>query len=278
MTLLASGLFQKVILADALLAPVSDRVYGAAAKAGMGDSWIGTLAFSGQIFFDFNGYSTCAAGAALCLGFILPGNFRFPYGAVGFRDFWRRWHISLSSWLRDYLYIPMGGNRRGQARTLINIMLTMLIGGLWHGAAWSFAALGGLHGICLAGERSAAGLIGRRAVLQRTGFRLAMAFLTYGLICITWVFFRAGDFTAAYDLVTAMFSGGRSGLISFTDMVTVISINMALVLGHFALRDSSVESVTGKMSWPLRAAVITAVLITLCLAPGDDRAFIYFQF
>ena len=114
---------------------------------------MGTLAFSGQIFCDFAGYSTTAIGAAMCLGFAMPDNFRFPYAAVGFSDFWRRWHITLSAWLRDYLYIPLGGNRHGAARTYFALMATMLLGGLWHGASWTFVVWGGLHGLYLAVER-----------------------------------------------------------------------------------------------------------------------------
>ena len=110
------------------------------------DSWTGVIAFAGQIFFDFAGYSTCAIGAALCLGFHLKDNFRFPYAAIGFSDFWRRWHISLSTFLRDYLYIPLGGNRHGAARAMINLVIVMFIGGLWHGAAWTFVVWGLLHG------------------------------------------------------------------------------------------------------------------------------------
>ena len=147
--LLTLGLFMKVVLADGMLAGTADQVFGFAGPLATIDTWIGVLAFSGQIFFDFAGYSTCAIGAALCLGFILPENFRYPYGAVGFSDFWRRWHITLSAWLRDYLYIPLGGNRKGEARTYINLMITMLLGGLWHGASWTFVAWGGLHGIYL---------------------------------------------------------------------------------------------------------------------------------
>jgi alginate O-acetyltransferase complex protein AlgI len=150
---LVIGLFQKVILADTLMAPVADKVYSQAGVAGFIDAWIGTLAFSAQIFFDFSGYSNCAIGAALCLGFVLPDNFRFPYAAAGFSEFWRRWHISLSTWLRDYLYISLGGNRKGRGRTLINVMVTMLLGGLWHGASWRFIFWGGLHGIYLVIER-----------------------------------------------------------------------------------------------------------------------------
>jgi alginate O-acetyltransferase complex protein AlgI len=147
--LLSLGLFMKVVLADSMLSGSADAVFNAKGSLPALDAWMGMLAFTGQIFFDFAGYSTCAIGVALCLGFILPQNFRFPYAASGFSDFWRRWHITLSSWLRDYLYIPMGGNRKGKFRTYINLMVTMLLGGLWHGANWTFVAWGGLHGLYL---------------------------------------------------------------------------------------------------------------------------------
>ena len=129
------------------------------------DAWLGTLAFSGQIFCDFAGYSTTAIGASLVLGFSLLDNFRYPYAAIGFSDFWRRWHISLSTWLRDYLYVPLGGNRKGPGRTYVNLMLTMLLGGLWHGAAWTFVVWGGLHGLYLVVER----LLKQRGASSRFG-------------------------------------------------------------------------------------------------------------
>ena len=147
--LVSLGLFMKVVLADTLLASSSDSVFNFPAPLLALDAWMGVLAFSGQIFFDFAGYSTCAIGVAMCLGFVLPENFRYPYAAIGFSDFWRRWHITLSSWLRDYLYIPIGGNRKGEVRTYVNLMITMLLGGLWHGASWTFLAWGGLHGLYL---------------------------------------------------------------------------------------------------------------------------------
>src|SRR6185295_5324294 len=151
--LMTLGLFQKIVLADGFLGSPADRVFGGTRVPGLLDAWTGTLAFSGQIFCDFAGYSTTAIGAAMCLGFAMPDNFRFPYAAVGFSDFWRRWHITLSAWLRDYLYIPLGGNRHGPARTYFALMATMLLGGLWHGASWTFVAWGGLHGTYLSAER-----------------------------------------------------------------------------------------------------------------------------
>jgi alginate O-acetyltransferase complex protein AlgI len=164
--LMTLGLFQKVVVADGLLAPVSDAVFGAPQTPQTLDAWLGTLAFSGQIFCDFAGYTTTAIGIALTFGFSLPDNFRYPYAAIGFSDFWRRWHISLSSWLRDYLYVPLGGNRKGTGRTYINLMLTMLLGGLWHGAAWTFVIWGGLHGIYLMAERFLTGRVGHWNVWQ----------------------------------------------------------------------------------------------------------------
>ena len=144
------------------------------------DAWIATLAFSGQIFCDFAGYSTTAIGVAMCLGFAMPDNFRFPYAAVGFSDFWRRWHITLSSWLRDYLYIPLGGNRHGPARTYTALMGTMLLGGLWHGAAWTFVVWGGLHGLYLAVERWLQGALLGLAARARVDRRARAADLCAG--------------------------------------------------------------------------------------------------
>ncbi|MGH8481237.1 MAG: MBOAT family O-acyltransferase, partial [Nevskiaceae bacterium] len=151
--LVCFGLFQKAVLADAVFAPLVDAVYAEPQRHGALDAAAAVLAFSGQIYYDFAGYSLAAIGLALCFGFEFPDNFRQPYAAAGFSDFWRRWHISLSTWLRDYLYIPLGGNRGGEARAARSLMLTMLIGGLWHGASWMFVLWGGLHGVYLAAER-----------------------------------------------------------------------------------------------------------------------------
>src|SRR6476646_2276324 len=151
--LLTLRLFMKVVMADSMLASTANAVFNAPNALPTLDAWMGVLAFSGQIFFDFAGYSTCAIGVALCLGFVLPENFLYPYAAVGFSDFWRRWHITLSAWLRDYLYIPIGGNRKGKLRTYVNLMITMLLGGLWHGASWTFVAWGALHGTYLCVEK-----------------------------------------------------------------------------------------------------------------------------
>ena len=277
--LLALGLVEKVIFADALLAPIVDQVYTAAGAAGRLDAWIGTLAFAGQIFFDFAGYSTCAIGAALCLGFVLPDNFRFPYAAVGFSDFWRRWHISLSTWLRDYLYIPLGGNRRGPRRTQINLMLTMLLGGLWHGAAWRFVMWGGLHGLYLVGERRLQ-RIGARWRWPSLGIgRIGLAGLTFALVCLAWVPFRATNTADALHLVRAMTWGTADHLsLGVESVLTVLVVIGGLLVGQWALRDSTLEEAWSRLPGWTRPVLLASVLLVLAFVPGDNRAFIYFQF
>ncbi|MBS1811276.1 MAG: MBOAT family protein [Acidobacteria bacterium] len=303
--LIIIGLFEKVFLADGLLAPVADQVYTSVLDAGKLDAWSGTLAFSGQIFLDFDGYSLCAIGAAMCLGFVFPDNFRFPYAAVGFSDFWQRWHISLSSWLRDYLYIPLGGNRKGGFRTYTNLMLTMLIGGLWHGASWRFVAWGGLHGCYLIIERLIHSVFSIFSVgssvkgpffgegLLKSGVsagyqfgyvftavgKFALGLLTYLLVCLTWVFFRAQSFSDALAIFRAMFAGGSGHLnLGYYAIGSVFLITIGLLLFHWLLKDSSLEEFIYRMPNWMRVVLLITLLCGIAIAPGDERAFIYFQF
>ena len=279
LTLMAVGLFEKVVLADSITAPVADMVFRAVDRAGFIDAWVGTLAFSAQIFFDFAGYSTCAIGAALCLGFVLKGNFRYPYAAVGFSDFWQRWHISLSSWLRDYLYFPLGGNRHGQWTTVRNLMLTMLLGGLWHGASWRFVAWGGLHGSYLVAERVAKQRFADVAWLATAAARVGLAMLTFALVSVAWVFFRAVSFRDAAQLLRVMAVGGDDRLdLGVNNVVYVAGITAVLLGVHWWMRDSSLEVRWSAIPWWARSAVLATILLSLALVPGDDRAFIYFQF
>jgi alginate O-acetyltransferase complex protein AlgI len=277
--LIILGLFQKVVLADGFLGPVVEKVYDAHEGVPMMlDAWVATLAFSGQIFCDFAGYSSTAIGVALCLGFAMPDNFRFPYAAVGFSDFWRRWHISLSSWLRDYLYIPLGGNRHGKARTYTALMGTMLLGGLWHGAAWTFVVWGGLHGLYLAAERW---LRGRFAGWKPgPGAIIALGLLTYLLINVTWVFFRAKTFTGAATVLRSM--GGAAvhpvPMIAALPMIYALVIVGGIVTTHWAMRDRTLEiAVERTPSW-LVGSLLGIMAVAVIAEQGKGSAFIYFQF
>jgi D-alanyl-lipoteichoic acid acyltransferase DltB (MBOAT superfamily) len=279
------GLFQKVVVADGLLAPTVELVYGVTAAPTFASAWIGTLAFAGQIFFDFAGYSTCAIGVAGCLGFILPDNFRFPYAAVGFSDFWRRWHISLSTWLRDYLYVSLGGNRKGERRTNINLMITMLLGGLWHGASWNFVLWGGLHGALLVIERwlRRLGVMPEDVSAMPPLHRAVGAALTFVIICFTWVFFRSESLDHSLLIAGAMLgfvSSHATRLVGSLDMMTSVPPVLLLLLAHWMLKDSNLERTFAEERVPAWAfATVSALMILgIAFSSGEDRAFIYFQF
>jgi len=275
--LLTIGLFQKTIFADSLLSGVADSVFGSGDLLHPLDAWIGVLAFSGQIFFDFAGYSLCAIGLALMLGFILPDNFRYPYGSIGFSELWRRWHISLSSWLRDYLYISLGGNRFGISRTYVNLMMTMLLGGLWHGAAWTFVVWGFLHGFFLVVERLMKNVITLKSTHWTSG--ILLAFLTFNCVNITWVFFRAKDFKTALNLLGSMFFIHGDKAILTTNHLVLVGILMTLLFtGHFAMRNHSLVGVIGKTPNWLLITVWGIMLYGLMIVQTSGQQFIYFQF
>ncbi|HEX6834829.1 MAG TPA: MBOAT family protein [Rudaea sp.] len=278
LALMTIGLFNKIVLADTFLSTAAERVYDTAAAPGALDAWIGTLAFSGQIFCDFAGYSTTAIGAAMCLGFAMPDNFRFPYAAVGFSDFWRRWHITLSSWLRDYLYIPLGGNRHGERRTYAALMATMLLGGLWHGANWTFVVWGGLHGVYLSIERS----LRSRFANYRPGplALIALGLLTYALVNIAWVFFRAKTFGKAWTVLRGMAgqnADARPILATFY-LVCVAAIVGGIVLTHWYMRKRTLESVIARVPAVAIGVIWAAMAFAIVIAQGEGSAFIYFQF
>ena len=279
--LMVLGLFQKIVLADGVFAPVADAGYADPANATALGAWVGTLAFAGQIFCDFAGYSTTAIGAARCLGFHLPLNFRFPYAAAGFSDFWRRWHISLSTWLRDYLYVPLGGNRLGRWLTLRNLMLTMLIGGLWHGAAWHFVIWGGLHGLWLVVERVLADRGWFKVDTAGRFGRAAWATLTLVAVVYTWVWFRATDLDHALAISRAL--ADLPGLLSAwptrdaRDTLALLAF-AAIVAVHWAMRSTTVEDLMARTPTPLLALALGLMASAIVLSPGTSHAFIYFQF
>ena len=227
--LIASGLLKKVFFGDFLLAPMVDLVYG---EPGLGTGpqhLLATYAFAFQIYFDFSGYTDMARGIGLLLGFEMPRNFEEPYLARNPSEFWRRWHMTLSRWLRDYLYISLGGNRGSGFRTGANLMLTMLIGGLWHGASWTFVIWGGLHGLYLAIERRCQKAFGHLAWLKAGIMPLLFGLLTYLLVNITWVFFRAQSFPQAFGLVQSMLGLNPEGK---PVLATIHMIEAALDASH----------------------------------------------
>jgi alginate O-acetyltransferase complex protein AlgI len=280
LAMMTLGLFQKTVLADALLAGTADMVFGHGGPLRAPDAWAGVLAFAGQIFFDFAGYSTCAIGAALCLGFHLKDNFRFPYAALGFSDFWRRWHISLSTFLRDFLYIPLGGNRHGTTRAAINLMLVMLIGGLWHGAAWTFVVWGAIHGGFLVLERLLNWFINKAEINRQLPVQFLVSMVTFTVVCFAWVFFRATDFTTAARLTQAMVGAFPQGdaLLGTRALWQVGLVTAGLLFAHWRLRDSSLEAmVAGKPRW-LVVGTWAVMLCAILLTQDSGNAFIYFQF
>jgi len=196
--LFSLGFGKKILLANPC-GQIADAVFAAPAPATV-DAWTGVFAYSMQIYFDFSGYSDMALGLGLMFGFVFPINFNSPYRSVSITDFWRRWHISLSSFLRDYLYIPLGGNRKGPGRTYANLLVVMLLGGLWHGAAWTFVIWGAYHGVWLAVERLWAGRVGRPVLKGWAAVPVVFVVVSLG-----WVWFRADSFGGALTLYASLF-------------------------------------------------------------------------
>ena len=277
--LLLSGLFAKVVLADSLLAPFVDSFYAAPSRYGALEAVSAFVAFSAQIFYDFSAYSTCAIGAAMCLGFALPDNFRSPYAAIGFSDFWRRWHISLSTWLRDYLYISLGGNRSGKFRTTVNLMTTMLIGGLWHGAAWQFVIWGGIHGVFLIIEHGLRRIFGGFRIMKGRLAGVFMGIMTFCGVSLAWVFFRAPNLNSAIDVFMALGREGNANYELGNNMPFIFGLVTIMLVWHWATRTRGLEEYIQQLDWRLRSLMAVGMLLTFAFVDlENEHAFIYFQF
>lgn len=269
------GLAKKMALADQF-AQIADSYFkNLAAHPGAPAAWSGVVAFAMQIFFDFSGYTDMAIGMALLLGFHFPANFRRPYLAFSITDFWHRWHISLSRWLRDYLYIPLGGNRHGSLMTYRNLMITMLLGGLWHGASWNFVIWGGYHGALLSLER----IVGRRRFQEPPHWLLYpfRASITFVLVCIGWVFFRAATLHDSVYVIQQMFVWhGKAGLIP---VWLSCAVAVSLVVALFEEKTAWIERLAQGPAWAYIAAVVT-LLFSVELIGVTEKAvpFVYFQF
>ncbi|MCA8942526.1 MAG: MBOAT family protein [Planctomycetes bacterium] len=276
--LIAIGFLQKVAIADAL-APTVDQIFSQPQNVRALPLLFGVYAFAIQIYCDFSGYSKIARGTAQLLGFKLMLNFDEPYLARNITEFWRRWHISLSTWLRDYLYIPLGGNRKGRARTYVNLMLTMLIGGLWHGAAWTFVVWGGLHGLYLAVHKM---LHSRRGSSSHLVVRVASIVVTFHLVGLTWIFFRAASFDAAWTYLTGMFTihGWDAWSVDVVEVAgyALLSMSVDVLLVRRKSRTNRILHLFSRRWWLETIAITALVLFVLLVGENQVVPFVYFQF
>ncbi|MMZ58616.1 Peptidoglycan O-acetyltransferase [compost metagenome] len=217
------GLFKKVVIADTL-APIASQGFDVSTHLGLVEAWVTSLAYTLQLYFDFSGYSDMAIGIALLFNIKLPVNFNSPYKAVSIQDFWRRWHMTLSRFLKDYIYIPLGGNRKGVSRTYFNLVITFVIGGIWHGAGWTFVVWGLLHGIAQVVQR----------LWNKTGISLpswVYWFITFLFINFSWIFFRAETWNDALKVLRGMFNFGEIHVsIDLLGQVVLISAALAVAL------------------------------------------------
>jgi alginate O-acetyltransferase complex protein AlgI len=279
--LILGGLFKKVVVSSYLASQIVDPVFGDPFVRSAPDALFGIVGYAIVIYADFSGYTDIAIGVAKLLGFQFPRNFDRPYAARSIQEFWRRWHMTLSRWLRDYLYIPLGGNRRGAQRTLINVFVTMVLGGLWHGAAWTFVFWGAFHGGLLAlqqrvRQRAPQGDDPEDEGRLDTWRRCAA---TFALVCVGWVFFRADSLETAFALLRRLFSGW------FTPTEFVNPVVVLVIVGMLALQFSPrglglwLQSGLSRLKpAPLGVVLALALLVIVILGPPGVAPFIYFQF
>jgi D-alanyl-lipoteichoic acid acyltransferase DltB (MBOAT superfamily) len=277
--LIFRGLFKKVVISS-YMATVADPVFALPSQHSRWAVLWGIWAYAIQIYADFSGYTDIAIGVALLLGIRFPQNFDAPYRALSFQDFWRRWHMTLSRWLRDYLYIPLGGNRGSDAFVYRNLMLTMIIGGLWHGANWTFVLWGAIHGTALVGERVVRKAWAGRPSLGWPRWLVSSLqwLLTFQVVCLAWVFFRAPSVSQAFAVLGRLFSGGgSSALVTPLLMITVVGM-LASQFVPSRLPDRVVEAF-GRTAPAAQAAVLAVALVAVdALGPAGIAPFIYFQF
>jgi len=277
--LIATGLFMKVVIANYLASNIVDQVFGAPNQHSSLEVLVGIYAYAVQIYADFFGYTNIAIGIALLLGFRFPQNFDAPYAAVSIQDFWRRWHMTLSRWLRDYVYIPFGGNRGSHVFTYRNLMLTMLIGGLWHGAGWTFVAWGAIHGTALVGERwwrERPGYVEPRSTAWRRAWQ---RFVTFQIVCFAWIFFRSDSFSDAWDIIVRLFTAWGEP----SELVTggvVLAIAVGIGSQYLPRRlPLALMARFSRLPVPAQAVVLSVALLAVhAMGPEGVAPFIYFQF
>ncbi len=275
--LMLIGYFKKVAIADAI-APFVNHAFSAGSSAGRGTLLLGALGFSLQIYGDFSGYTDIARGVSRLFGIELMRNFDQPYLSRSITEFWRTWHISLSAWLHDYLYVPLGGNKRGRLATYRNLVLTMLLGGLWHGAAWTFVMWGGLHGLLLAGHRAVGGYVPRERPSPLRWRDAPKILATFATVTALWVFFRADSLGSALDYLAGM-AAAPWGVVD-PDAVVIVLFSAALVLLLDLAQRLTADDVV-ILRWPAvaRGATVGILFVAIVIwTGGTAQPFIYFQF
>ena len=281
---IAAGLFKKAILSDYISVNFVERVFENPGLYSGIENLFGVYGYALQIYCDFSGYSDMAIGLALLLGFHFPLNFRSPYKASSITDFWHRWHISLSTWLRDYLYISLGGNRKGKLRTYVNLFLTMLLGGLWHGASWNFVFWGAVHGIALALHKFFRSLLGRDKRYESRGWRrVGGIVLTFHLVCFCWIFFRNSTFEASWTMIHQITTNFQPQLfLQLVDGYRAVFILMAIgFVLHFLPDRWETACQRGVVRLPLAGQALLLLIViyaVIQVKTSDIQPFIYFQF
>ena len=280
--LIFGGLVKKMLLADYLATHIVNGVFTTPGSYTSLETLVGIVAYSVQIYCDFSAYSDIAIGVALLLGFEIPVNFNAPYAARTIQDFWRRWHITLSSWLRDYLYIPLGGNRKGPGRTTVNLILTFLLGGLWHGAGWTFVLWGGMHGTGLALEHRRADVRRRRGIPEpgaTAGARALQRLATFAFVTVAWVFFRADSIGAALSVLWRLVAGlGSIGSAVTLPVVGLIALGIGIQYIPEAFMERLRLGMAG-IGWAGQGAVLALALFLIqTLGPQGAAEFLYFKF
>lgn len=279
--LIFGGLFKKIVVSSFLAAQLVDPVFGAPSAHGAIEVLFAIYGYAIVIYTDFSAYTDIAIGVALLLGFEFPANFDRPYAAISLRDFWRRWHMTLSRWLRDYLYIPLGGSRGSEMRTAANIMITMVLGGLWHGAGWTFVAWGGLHGLGQVVGRWRArrrAALGRPSELNAAG-RWRARIVTFHLVCLGWVFFRADSIGSAFEVLGRLINGRGRPAPLVTPLVVFAIGGMLAAQNLPASPAERVRAAFARMGPVLQGVALALVLFGITtLGPQGVTPFIYFRF
>ncbi len=275
MQLFLLGLFRKIVIADRL-APYVDTVFSTPQDFSSFTIWLAVIAYAIQIYCDFSGYSDMAIGTAKCLGYNIPINFNLPYISRSITEFWRRWHISLSTWLREYIYIPLGGNRKGKPRQYLNLWLVMLLGGLWHGASWNFVLWGALHGSALAVHKFYADYIRPKISLPASLYNAITWAITFLFICSTWVLFRAATFPQAFTVLQSMYIWTPTGINWYATglIVAIPGVFIADYLGHLLYQGRFIQ-LNRFSHWFWLSFWLLGLLF---LAPQTPQPFVYFQF